>query len=213
MFDLLIGKFYGANIFVDKDVTPTGRILNRFAADMDRMDLELTQTLSQGVSTLFSVVGAVVAIVYSTKGTFLVPLVPLSILYYMIQKWFRKTSTELQRINSIANSPIFADFSQTLSGTSTIRAYGKQSRFFGNCRDSFDTMNASYVLIQLVNYWLGLRLDVLGGMVGAFIGGVAVATSSSNFIPAEWLGLALSFSIEVTNYLKVRAITWLAIRI
>jgi ABC-type multidrug transport system fused ATPase/permease subunit len=25
------------------DVTPTGRVLNRFAADMDKVDLELTQ--------------------------------------------------------------------------------------------------------------------------------------------------------------------------
>jgi ABC-type multidrug transport system fused ATPase/permease subunit len=63
-------------------------------------------------------------------------------------------------------------------------------------------MYTSYILVQLVNYWLGLRLDVLGGLMGAFIGGVAVATSSSGFISAGWLGLALSYSIEMTNYLK-----------
>jgi ABC-type multidrug transport system fused ATPase/permease subunit len=184
------------------DVTPTGRILNRFAADMDKIDLELTQSLSQGVSTTFSVLGAVAAMIAATKGTFLVPLIPLSYVYFLVQKWFRKTSTELQRINSVANSPIFADFSQTLSGTSTIRAYGEESRFFDQCKSSFDTMNASYILVQLTNFWLGLRLDVLGGLMGAFIGGVAVATSSSGFIPAGWLGLALSYSIEVTSFLK-----------
>ena len=90
------------------DVTPTGRILNRFAADLDKVDLELTQSLSQGISTIFNVFGALAAIIVATKGTFLVPLVPLGYAYYLIQKWFRKTSTELQRINSIANSPIFA---------------------------------------------------------------------------------------------------------
>lgn len=184
------------------DVTPNGRILNRFAADMDKIDLELTQSLSQGISTMFSVLGAVGAMVAATKGTFLVPLVPIGYVYYLIQKWFRKTSTELQRINSIANSPIFADFSQTLSGTSTIRAYGEEGRFFAQCKSSFDTMNASYILVQLASNWLGLRLDVLGGLMGAFIGGIAVATSSTGFIPAGWLGLALSYSIEVTNYLK-----------
>jgi ATP-binding cassette subfamily C (CFTR/MRP) protein 1 len=184
------------------DITPTGRILNRFAADMDKVDLELTQSLSQGVSTVFSVLGAIGAIIAATNGTFLVPLIPIGYLYYLIQKWFRKTSTELQRINSIANSPIFADFSQTLSGTSTIRAYGEEKRFFIQCKKSFDNMNTSYILVQLVNYWLGLRLDVLGGLMGAFIGGVAVATSSSGFISAGWLGLALSYSIEMTNYLK-----------
>lgn len=138
----------------------------------------------------------------ATNGTFLAPLLPLGYLYYLIQKWFRKTSTELQRVNSIANSPIFADFSQTLSGTSTIRAYDGEERFFSHMKQSFDTMNGSYILVQLTNYWLGLRLDLLGGLVGAFIGAVAVGTYDYDFIPAGWLGLALSYSIEMANFLK-----------
>jgi ATP-binding cassette subfamily C (CFTR/MRP) protein 1 len=184
------------------DVTPIGRILNRFAADMDKLDLELTQTISQGVNTTFSVLGAVGAILAATKGTFIVPLVPLGCTYYLVQKWFRKTSTELQRVTSVANSPIFADFSQTLSGTSTIRAYGVQTGFFEVCKSSFDNMNASYILVQLAGYWLALRLDIMGGISAMFIGGIAVGTLDIGFIPAGWLGLALSYSIEVTSYLK-----------
>lgn len=184
------------------DVTPIGRVLNRFAADMDKLDLELTQTISQGVNTVFSVLGALGAIVAATKGTFLIPLVPLGFMYYVIQKWFRKTSTELQRVTSVANSPIFADFSQTLSGTSTIRAYGVQNGFFDSCKNSFDNMNTAYLLVQLTGYWLALRLDMIGGFIAMFIGAVAVGTLDSGFIPASWLGLALSYSIEVTSYLK-----------
>lgn len=184
------------------DVTPIGRILNRFAADMDKVDLELTQSLGQAFSTVFNVLGAIGAIIGATKGTFLIPLLPLGWIYYKIQGWFRKSSTELQRVTSVLNSPIFADFSQTLSGTSTIRAYGEEDRFFKHCQSSFDSMNAAYMLTQLTNFWLGLRLDIMGGLIGAFVGGVAVATSASNFIPAGFLGLALSYSIEVTNFLK-----------
>jgi len=184
------------------DVTPIGRILNRFAADMDKIDLDLTQSIAQGSSTIFSVVGALAAIVVATKGTFLVPLVPISYTYYVIQKWFRKTSTELQRLTSIAGSPIFADFSQVLSGTPTIRAYDENKRFISQSQNSFSKLNASYYLIQVSNLWLGLRLDVLGGIIAAFVGGIAVATSSRNFIPAGWLGLALAYSIEVTAFLK-----------
>jgi ABC-type multidrug transport system fused ATPase/permease subunit len=184
------------------DVTPTGRILNRFAADMDKIDLELTQSLSQGISTIFNVIGSIAAMTAATKGTFLLPLIPLGYGYYKIQEWFRKTSTELQRLNSIANSPIFADFSQVLTGTSTVRAYGEEKRFFDQCKSSFDTMNASYMLVQLCGNWLSLRLDLLGGFMGVFVGGVALATYKYDFISAGWLGLALTYSIEVTQYLK-----------
>lgn len=184
------------------DVTPIGRVLNRFAADMDKVDLELTQTVSQGINTIFQVLGAIGGIIVATKGTFIIPLIPLSIVYYFIQKWFRKTSTELQRVTSIANSPIFTEFSQTLSGTSSIRAFGAQKSFFDKCKGSFDTMNASYILVQLASYWLALRLDVMGGFIGMFVGAVAVGTLESEFIPAGWLGIALSYAIEVTTYLK-----------
>jgi ATP-binding cassette, subfamily C (CFTR/MRP), member 1 len=184
------------------DVTPTGRILNRFAADMDKIDLDLTQSIGQGMGTIFSVLGAIGAIAAATKGTFLVPLVPIGYIYYIIQKWFRKTSTELQRVTSIAGSPIFSDFSQVLTGTPTIRAFNEQKRFFDQCQSSFNNFNASYNLVYLCNFWLGLRLDVLGGLICLFIGAVAVSTADTNFIPAGWLGLALSYGIEVTGFLK-----------
>jgi len=183
-------------------VTPTGRVLNRFAADMDKIDLELIQSIQQGMSTIFSVFGALGAIVAATKGTILVPLIPIGYIYWVIQKWFRKTSTELQRVSSIAASPIFSDFSQVLTGTSTVRAYGEKERFFDQCQKSFDNLNASYNLFYMANFWLGLRLDFLGGLIGAFIGALSVATSRYNFIPAGWLGLALSYAIEVTGFLK-----------
>lgn len=107
------------------------------------------------------------------------------------------------RITSINNSPIFADFSQTLSGTPSIRAYGAGPRFSAHCEASFDKMSASYILVQVVSQWLALRLDVLGGMVGFFIGAFAMGTRNSAYaIPAGWVGLALNYSIELTGYLK-----------
>jgi ABC-type multidrug transport system fused ATPase/permease subunit len=169
---------------------------------MDKIDLELTQSLGQAISSIFSILGAVSAIIVATKGTLLIAMAPISYFYYVIQKWFRKSSTELQRLASIAGSPLFSDFSQVLSGTSTIRAYGKQTKFFGNCQHSFDKFNALYLTIQQANCWLGLRLDVIGGSIGAIIGGIALATDDIKFIPAGWVGLALSYAIEVTGYLK-----------
>lgn len=197
------GVVYTLLIFIIIVVTPVGRVLNRFASDMDKIDLDLTQSIGQGMGTIFSVLGAVGAIIGATKGTFLVPLVPIGFFYYYIQKWFRKTSTELQRLTSISGSPIFADFSQVLSGTATIRAYNQQSRFMSQCKSSFNKFNASFNLVYLANFWLGLRLDLIGGIICAFIAGLALATISVGFIPAGWAGLALSFAIEITANLKM----------
>jgi ATP-binding cassette subfamily C (CFTR/MRP) protein 1 len=188
------------------DITPIGRILNRFASDMDKVDLELSGSLSQAISTVFSIIGAVTAISAATKGIFLLPLMPLGAAYYYLQRWFRSSSTELQRLVSITASPIFVDFSETLNGITSIRAYDLQSAFFDTTLKNFDINNIAYTTLQHANSWLGLRLDALGGFIAAFVGGLSLATyssgSSSAFIPAGWLGLSLTYSNELSQYLK-----------
>ena len=80
------------------------------------VDEELSQTISQLTNSLFSCIGAVGAIAGATKGTFLVLCVPLIFLYERIQRYFRKSNTAIARNQSVSLSPIYADFSQALTG-------------------------------------------------------------------------------------------------
>jgi hypothetical protein len=52
---------------------------------------------------------------------FLFVLIPVSLAYVSLMNYFRATQRELKRLESITRSPIFAHFSQTLGGLSTIR--------------------------------------------------------------------------------------------
>jgi ATP-binding cassette subfamily C (CFTR/MRP) protein 1 len=113
------------------------------------------------------------------------------------------SSRELQRITSMTGSPIFAGFSETLSGTTTIRAFNAQTDFFTKFKSSFDDTNAAYTLVQLANLWLWLRLDVLGGLVSIFISILAVVSLPYGLIPTGWLALALTFSLDLNQFLKV----------
>lgn len=40
---------------------------------------------------------------------------------FLLQERFRKTARELQRLESVSKSPLYAQFSETLSGRVTIR--------------------------------------------------------------------------------------------
>jgi ATP-binding cassette subfamily C (CFTR/MRP) protein 1 len=182
------------------DVTPIGRILNRFAADLDKVDLDLTSALSQFFMSTFNVLGSVVGIIIATKGTFLAFMVPLTIVYLTVQRYYTKSSTEIQRLESISRSPIFADFSQTLSGVTTIRAYNDQNRFIGGIHGKLNHNTIAYVIQQLCAAWLAIRLDVIGAFTGFFVAALAVAVNG--FLPAGWLALALSYSVEMTLNLK-----------
>ena len=41
---------------------------------------------------------------------FIAPGVGLCIVYYFLQRWFKMTSTELQRLDSLTMSPLYAHF-------------------------------------------------------------------------------------------------------
>lgn len=182
------------------DVTPTGRILNRFSSDLQTVDEEISQSVSQGLNSIASVIAAVGAIAGATKGTFLILLVPIAFFYNSIQKYFKATNTSIARLESISRSPIYADFSQALNGMCTIRAYNDEARFIQGLESCVDGNSIANVTQQIASQWLAIRLDLIGALISFFI--AVVAAASPGFIPPGFLALALTYSFQLTTYLK-----------
>lgn len=66
------------------DTTPFGRIINRFSQDISTIDHSLQYSISGGIESTCLVCCSLIIIIYSTPW-FLVALIPLSILYIMLQ--------------------------------------------------------------------------------------------------------------------------------
>jgi len=66
------------------DSTPIGRIINRFSKDIDVVDAQLPRSLHSWIVCSLSVIGTVAVICYSTP-MFLVVVLPMSIIYYLVQ--------------------------------------------------------------------------------------------------------------------------------
>lgn len=103
------------------DTTPIGRIVNRFSSDLYSVDDALPFILNIFLATLFGLLGMVLMISYSLPWIMLV-LMPLAIVYFYLQRYYRFTSRELKRLTAITLSPIYTQFSETLKGLTTIRA-------------------------------------------------------------------------------------------
>lgn len=71
---------------------------------------------------------AVLFVVIYTTPIFAVAVVPLVVVYYIIQMVYKRTSTQLMRIESASRSPVYSYVGETMKGQAIIRAFGEQNR-------------------------------------------------------------------------------------
>lgn len=89
------------------DTNPAGRILNRFSRDVDIMDSVLSASLIQFAGCVATYIAILIVISVITRW-FAIALVPITLLYVVIQRYYIPAARELQRIESISRSPIYS---------------------------------------------------------------------------------------------------------
>jgi len=182
------------------DTTPMGRVLNRFTTDQYTLDNDLRQTVSMVLMCVIRVIQVSLFIIYVTPA-FIPVVIPLGYVYFKVQEFYRNSSRELKRLESIAKSPIFSHFSETLNGLSTIRAFNTQQQFFDASRALNDSFSRAYFNNNASNRWLAIRLEFIGNMAVGCAALFAVLQSES---PADagLIGLSITYALEVTGTLN-----------
>lgn len=169
------------------DTTPLGRIINRFSKDIYTIDEQIPQTVRMYMQTMAKVTSTILYISVITP-LFLVGLVPIMIFYVLAQRYYIKTSRELSRLESTSRSPIYALFSETLDGLSTIRAYKSEKRLVDKNNKLLDDNVKSYYLNFSANCWLAVRLEFAGTLIvtmAALFAVLARPTDTSGAVDAE----------------------------
>jgi ATP-binding cassette, subfamily C (CFTR/MRP), member 1 len=186
------------------DTTPMGRILNRFTKDFYMVDLELPRNVSNFIVCLMSVIGAFVTI-GAVLPWFFIVLGPILWYYYKVQSWYRPLSRDVQRVESASRSPIFASFSEAVSGVMTVRAFGMEEELQRKCDYYIDSGNNAYYLMHSSNRWLQVRLDALAGFTMSFVCVFVVIGREhpdSITVDAGTAGLMITFVQMVTGLMN-----------
>ena len=179
------------------DTTPLGRILNRFSKDMDTIDSQLTMIFAQAAGCIFNILAVFVVISYATPP-FLIGCLVIGIAYVYLQRFYIPTARELQRMESVARSPMYSHFSESLNGVATIRAYNEQARFIARFDAAADANSSLFYLVTAAQSWLGLRLDIMGSLSVLMAAVLAIVLD----VPPATAGLSLTYALELTMYLK-----------
>ncbi|NXU25497.1 MRP7 protein, partial [Thalassarche chlororhynchos] len=183
------------------DTTPTGRILNRFSSDVYCVDDSLPFILNIFLANMYGLLGMLVIITYGLPWIGLV-LLPLAVLYFSIQRYYRRTSRELKRLYSVTLSPIYTHFSETLSGLSSIRAMRATQRFELENQLRLEQNQRCLFASNTAMQWLDIRLQMIGVAVVTTIAGIAIIQHQKQLGNPGLVGLALSYALSVTNLLS-----------
>ncbi|XP_055357966.1 LOW QUALITY PROTEIN: ATP-binding cassette sub-family C member 10-like [Paramacrobiotus metropolitanus] len=196
MHDSLLSKVMRAKMMFF-DTTPSGRILNRFAKDVTSVDSQLPFNVNILLACIFQLVGILIVICYGLPW-FIIVLVPIIPLYFFIQRFYRSTSREIKRVSTLAQSPIFGLYAETVHGLSTIRVMRATEFFYKKYKLLLDDYLRSQFAEIACNKWLSMRLQLLGIVIVSGVVVIALLVKSA----AGVLGLTVSYSLTIVGILN-----------
>ncbi|CAM1314611.1 ABCC2 (predicted) [Pycnogonum litorale] len=210
-FGLVYGTMNSAKFLHDKmlksvmrspmhffDTTPIGRILNRFSKDINVLDSDIAWKVDDIVDAFLQITFTIIVICLNIP-LFVVCLIPILTLYCLIQRVYVLSSTQLKRLESVTRSPIFTHFSESLTGTVSIRAYGFQSQFIEEFHKKVDINQRCFYFAVLANRWCSVRLEFIANCVVLFTALFAVYNRGK--IDAGSVGLTVSYAMSMTTQL------------
>ncbi|XP_042361797.1 multidrug resistance-associated protein 1 isoform X2 [Plectropomus leopardus] len=181
--------------------TPSGNLVNRFSKEMDTIDSVIPLIIKMFMGSMFNVIGACIIILVATPLVAIVIPV-LGLLYFFVQRFYVASSRQLKRLESVSRSPIYTHFSETLLGTSVIRAFGEQERFIRESDQRVDHNQKAYYPSIIANRWLAVRLEFVGNCIVSFAALFAVIARES--LSPGIMGLSISYALQLTA-----SLTWL----
>ncbi|KAK2941716.1 Multidrug resistance-associated protein [Blattamonas nauphoetae] len=203
------------------DTTPLGRIINRFTGDLSQTDMMLLSMFMNILNMLIGVVGQIVIV--SIQNIFFLCIgIPILVVFYIITKVYMRAARNLQRLDSIARSPVISLYSEVISGAglSTIRAFGLEDVWKAKFYTALDDWCVRTVLFMEGKVWAttytGLVLILfMGGVVGlgwAFMTPAQLSVSVNSALSFSFLAFYVVIQMvdlesKMTSYERLRFYT------
>lgn len=173
------------------DVTPIGRILNRFTKDTDSLDNELVIYLRLTFWFSAQLIGFfIMSAIYLPWLVISFPII--SLLLIVIGSFYQATCREVKRLESTQRSLVFNNFSECLEGMDVIKNYNAQSRFLEKNDTSLDNCNEAEYIVNAVQRWANILVLMIAS--GYILIICLLSTFSVFNISPSSVGLIISYS-------------------
>ncbi|KAI5960106.1 uncharacterized protein KGF55_004829 [Candida pseudojiufengensis] len=182
------------------DITPLGRILNRFTKDTDSLDNELGEQMRLFIFPLALIIGII--ILCSCYLPYFIIAVPFLIFAFIfLANFYQGSSREIKRLESTQRSLVYNNFNETLTGMLTIKSFKVEQDFITKNDYFINKMNEAYYLSIATQRWLCVHLDMITSCFALIICLLCI-TGQFN-ISASSTGLLLNYVIQLVGVLSL----------
>jgi len=95
-------------------------------------------------------------------------IIPITILYWLLLLYYRKTAVDLQRLDAVSRSPVQARLNESMEGCTTIRVFNRKTYFENIFKETVDINTSAMMNFMASQRWLGARFQVLGSLLVLF---------------------------------------------
>lgn len=182
------------------DITPMGRILNRFTKDTDVLDNEIGNEVRVLMYFIGSITGILIlCVIYLPYFAIAIPF--LGFMFVAIGNFYQASAREIKRLEAVQRSFVYNNFNEILSGMMTIKAYNAEERFKKRNDLYINNTNEASYLTVANQRWLLIHLDAVASLFALIIGLLCVFRVFH--ISAASTGLLLSYVLLIAGLLSV----------
>ncbi|KAM0464545.1 hypothetical protein ACHAPV_002375 [Trichoderma viride] len=181
-----------------------GIVTNLFSQDISLVDVELPQALLNVMAELCMSIG--MAVVVATASPYIAISYPFVVaLMWLIQNIYLSTSRQLRLLDLETKSPLYTQFTDTVTGVATLRAFGwtQQSLEF-NLGLLDNSQRPAYLLAMVqhcLTFFLSAVVTVLATLVVVLVTQVKAVTGAG-FAGASMVSL-MSLGDYVSNLIRM----------
>ncbi|GMJ11480.1 ATP-binding cassette C3, MULTIDRUG RESISTANCE PROTEIN 3, multidrug resistance-associated protein 3 [Hibiscus trionum] len=149
------------------DSTPSGRILSRASTDQSAVDLNIPDQVASVAFSVIQLLG-IIAVMSQVAWKIFIIFIPVVATCIWYQQYYISSARELSRLIGVCKAPIVHNFSETISGATTIRGFDQESRFQQKNMVLMDAYSRTRFHSSSAKLWLCFRLDILASLTFAF---------------------------------------------
>ncbi|KAI6782626.1 Multidrug resistance-associated protein 1 [Emericellopsis cladophorae] len=185
--------------------TDAGVTINRFSQDLQLIDMDLPIAALNTFATFVLCIAQLALVAVGSYYT-AIAFPFLFAALWLVQHVYLRTSRQLRFMDLEAKSPLYALFTESVTGLATLRAFGWRGALEDRLYNLLDRSQRPFYLLYAVQRWLTLVLDM-------FVAGIAVLlvfliTQLRGVLPPGLIGVALVNVILFSQNLKLLLMFW-----